>query len=72
VSKTKEEWLADVKQRALELARAGDLQHAVSMITVEINRRADVKVHHAFVLGGTMLAMKDDLPGVIAWIESIS
>jgi hypothetical protein len=69
---TKEEFLTDVKQRALELARAGDLQHAVSMLTVEINRRQDMKVHHAFTLAGTMMAMNDDSPGVIRWIESLS
>jgi hypothetical protein len=69
--KTKEEWLADLKARALELARAGDLQHAVQMIGVEVNRRPDMKIHHALVLGGTMMAMQDDSPGVIAWIESI-
>jgi hypothetical protein len=70
--KTKEEFLNDVKQRALELARAGDLQHAVSMLTVEINRRQDMKMHHAFTLAGTMMAMNDDSPGVIRWIESLS
>jgi hypothetical protein len=70
--KTKEEFLADLKTRALELARAGDLQHAVSMLTVEINRRQDMKVHHAFALAGTMMAMNDDSPGVIRWIESLS
>jgi hypothetical protein len=68
---TKEEWLADLKKRALELARAGDLQHAVSLMGVEINRRQDMKVHHAFVLAGTMHAMNDDSPAVIHWIESI-
>jgi hypothetical protein len=69
---TKEEWLADLKARALELARAGDLQHAVSICGVEINRRPDMKVHHAFVLAGTMKAMNEDSAGVIEWIESIS
>jgi hypothetical protein len=69
--KTKEEWLADLKQRALELARAGDLQHAVQMIGVEVNRRHDMKIHHAFVLAGTMHAMNEDRGKVIDWIESI-
>jgi hypothetical protein len=69
--KTKEEWLKDLKARALELAHAGDLQHAVTLIGIEVNRRQDMHVHHAFVLGGTMLAMNDDSPGVIKWIESI-
>ncbi len=69
--RTREEYLADLKQRALELARAGDLQHAVSMIAVEVNKRQDMKLHHAFVLGGTMRAMSEDKPGVIEWIESI-
>jgi hypothetical protein len=69
--KTKEEWLKDLKTRALELARAGDLQHAVQMIGVEVNRRQDMKIHHAFVLAGTMKAMNDDSVGVIDWIESI-
>ena len=68
---TKEEWLADLKQRALELARAGDLTHAVQMMTVEINRRTDMKVHHAFVLAGTMHAMNEDRPAVVQWIESM-
>ena len=68
----REDFLADLKQRALELARAGDLQHAVSVMTVEINRRPDMKVHHAFTLAGTMHAMNDDKPGVINWIESIA
>jgi hypothetical protein len=69
---TREEFLTDLKQRALEIARAGDLQHAVSMMTVEINRRHDMKVHHAFTLAGTMHAMNDDRPKVIDWIESMS
>jgi hypothetical protein len=68
---TKEEWLKDLKTRALELARAGDLQHAVQMVGVEVNRRQDMKIHHAFVLAGTMKAMNEDSPGVIDWIESI-
>jgi hypothetical protein len=68
---TKEEWLADLKKRALELARAGDLQHAVSLIGIEVNRRQDMKVHHALVLAGTLHAMSDDSPAVIRWIESI-
>jgi len=69
--KTREEFLTDLKQRALELARAGDLQHAVSIVGVEINRRPDMKVHHAFVLAGTMHAMSEDRQKVIDWIESI-
>jgi hypothetical protein len=69
---TREEFLTDLKQRALELARAGDLQHAVSVMTIEINRRPDMKVHHAFTLAGTMKAMNEDRPGVIEWIESIA
>lgn len=69
---TREDFLADLKQRALELARAGDLQHAVSIMTVEINRRPDMKVHHAFTLAGTMKAMSEDRAGVIEWIESMS
>lgn len=69
--KTKEEWLTDLKQRALELARAGDLQHAVQIVGVEVNRRPDMKIHHAFVLAGTMHAMNEDSPAVIHWIESI-
>lgn len=68
---TKEEWLADLKKRALELARAGDLQHAVQMIGVEVNRRPDMKIHHAFVLAGTMHAMNEDRDKVLHWIESI-
>ncbi len=48
----REEYLAGLKARALELARAGDLQHAVSMIAVEVNKRQDMKLHHAFVLAG--------------------
>lgn len=69
---TREEFLADLKARALEIARAGDLTHAVSLTTVEINRRPDMKVHHAFTLAGTMKAMNDDKAGVIDWIESIA
>jgi hypothetical protein len=69
--KTREEFLTDLKQRALELARAGDLQHAISIVGVEINRRPDMKVHHAFVLAGTMHAMSEDRQKVIDWIESI-
>lgn len=69
--KTKEEWLADLKARALELARAGDLQHAVSIVGVEVNRRQDMKVHHAQILAGTMHAMSEDREKVIDWIESI-
>lgn len=68
---TKEEWLADLKKRALELARAGDLQHAVQMIGIEVNRRPDMKIHHAFVLAGTMHAMNEDRDKVLHWIESI-
>lgn len=68
---TKEEWLADLKKRALELARAGDLQHAVQIVGVEVNRRQDMKIHHAFVLAGTMHAMNEDRGKVIDWIESI-
>lgn len=68
---TKEEWIADLKVRALELARAGDLQHAVQMVGVEINRRPDMKIHHAFVLAGTMHAMNEDRDKVLHWIESI-
>ncbi len=68
---TKEKWLADLKSRALELARAGDLQHAVQMIGIEVNRRQDMKIHHAFVLAGTMHAMNEDRDKVIDWIESI-
>ena len=69
--KTRDEFLTDLKQRALELARAGDLQHAISIVGVEINRRPDMKVHHAFVLAGTMHAMSEDRQKVIDWIESI-
>ena len=69
--KTKEEWLKDLKDRALELASAGDLQHAVQIIGVEVNRRQDMKIHHAFVLAGTMHAMNEDRGKVIDWIESI-
>lgn len=69
---TREEFLADLKQRAGELARAGDLQHAVQMMTVEINRRPDAKIHHAYVLAGTMHAMNDDKKKVLEWIESMS
>jgi hypothetical protein len=69
---TREEFLADLKQRALEIARAGDLQSAVSIMTVEINRRPDMKVHHAFSLGGMMKAMNEDRAGVIDWIESVA
>lgn len=69
--KTREEFLADLKERALEIARIGDLQHAVAMMSVEINRRQDMKVHHAFILSGQMKAMAEDRPGVIAWIESM-
>jgi hypothetical protein len=72
VTLTREEWLADLKQRALEVARAGDLQHAVAMMTVEANRRPDSHVHHAFSLAGTMKAMVDDRQGVIDWIESFA
>lgn len=68
---TRDDFLADLKRRALELARAGDLAHAVQLAAIEINRRPDMKVHHAFVLAGTMKAMNDDWAGVIAWIESI-
>lgn len=68
---TREEFIADLKQRALEIARAGDLQHAVQMMAVEINRRQDAKIHHAFVLAGTMHAMNDDPKKVIEWIESV-
>ena len=68
---TREEFVEDLKKRALELARAGDLQHAVAMVALEANKRTDVKIHHAHVLGGTMLAMSDDRKGVISWIESI-
>lgn len=71
MTQTKEEWLADLKARALELARAGDLQHAVGVISIEVNRRSDMKMHHAQILAGTMKAMADDSPGVIEWIESI-
>ena len=67
----REEFLADLKTRALELARAGDLQHAVSLVGIEVNRRPDMKVHHAFVLAGTMMAMSEDAKGVIDWIEFI-
>lgn len=69
--RTKEEWLADLKARCLELARAGDLTRAVQIMSVEINRRQDMKIHHAHVLAGTMHAMNEDSPGVIKWIESV-
>lgn len=69
---TRDEWLADLKKRALEVARAGDLAHAVAMMTVEVNRRPDSKVHHAFSLAGTMRAMNEDRQGVIDWIESFA
>lgn len=68
---TREDFLADLKKRALEIARVGDLQHAVAIMSVEINRRQDMKVHHAFILAGQMKAMADDRPGVIDWIESM-
>lgn len=68
---TREEWLADLKNRCLEIARAGDLQHAVQIMAVEINKRRDMKIHHAFVLAGTMHAMNEDRAGVIKWIESM-
>jgi hypothetical protein len=71
MTETSEEWLADLKTRAVELARAGDLAHAVQIMAVEINRRADMKVHHAFVLAGTLKAMSEDTKGVIEWIESM-
>ena len=69
---TRDEFLADLKKRALEIARAGDLVHAVAMMSIGVNKRQDMKVHHAFVLAGTMKAMNDDAPGVITWIESFS
>jgi len=69
--KTKEEWLADLKARALELARAGDLQHAVSLIGIAVNRRPDMKIHHAVILSGTLKAMNEDSAAVIQWIESV-
>ena len=69
---TKEEWLADLKTRCLEIARAGDLAHAVQIMSVEINRRRDMKIHHAHVLAGTMHAMNDDSAKVIQWIESVN
>lgn len=69
--KSREEFLDEIKKQALELARAGDLQHAVSLLTIAVNRRPDMKVHHATTLAGTMKAMADDKPGVIAWIESV-
>jgi hypothetical protein len=69
---TRDEFIADLKKRALELARAGDLQHAVAMMTIEVNRRADSHVHHAVHLAGTLRAMNEDRQGVIDWIEGFA
>lgn len=70
--KSRSEFLADLKQRALEIARAGDLVHAVSLMCVEANKREDVKPHHTVVLAGTKHVMNEDSAGVIRWIESFS
>lgn len=56
----------------MELARAGDLQHAVQMVALEVNKRPDTKIDHTSVLAGRMKVMNDDSPGVLAWIESIA
>jgi hypothetical protein len=70
--KTRNEFLADVKARALEIARAGDLIHAVSIMSIETAKREDLKAHPALMLLGTLHAMNDDRAGVIGWIESFS
>lgn len=69
MTKPREEFLADLKKRALEIARAGDLANAVAIMTIEVNRRPDCHVHHAITLAGTMRAMNEDRAGVIDWIE---
>lgn len=71
---TRDEFIADLKERVLELARVGDLTLAVAMLAAEINNRPDLKIHmhHATLAAGTLKAMSGDKLGVIEWIESVS
>lgn len=68
---TREEFLTDLKQRALEMVRAGGLTEAITLVAIEANRRPDMMIHHAFVVGGHMKAIVGDTKGVREWIESI-
>jgi hypothetical protein len=68
----REEFFTALKERALELARAGDLAHAVSMVAIEAAKREETHLHHATVLAGHMLALQDDSKGVIAWIGKLA
>jgi hypothetical protein len=63
------EYLADLRARALEIARTNDLVHAVQIMQRGLDARPDTKVHFTKVTQGTMLVMNDDKPGVIKWIE---
>ena len=68
----RDEFLADLKARASELVRAGDLVHAVSIMSDAMNKRVDFKPSPALILAGHMHAMNDDRDGVMRWIESFS
>jgi len=61
-----------LKERALELARAGDLPHAVQMVAIESSRHEATRLHHATILAGQMRAMEDDSKGVIDWIRGLA
>lgn len=68
----REEYLADLKKRALELVQVGDLPNAVALMTVGLNKREDTRQHHALTMAGTLHAMNEDKPAVEKWINAFS
>ena len=68
---SRDDYVAALKARALELARVNDLQHAVALVANGLTKRPDTHVHHATIARGQMLAINDDQKGVVAWIEGL-
>ena len=70
---TRDESLAEVKGRALELARAGDVIHAVATLVNwhDDPNSTEPRLSDAIVMAGMTRAMNDDRKGVIAWIEGL-
>jgi hypothetical protein len=72
LTQERDDYLNEARLSALDLAKIGELSHAVNRMTQKLLAREDTRVEPARIIRGIRLAIDEDKAGVIEWVRSFS